>query len=102
MIDVLLLVITIIVVFHYWQLFVPLAIVAGAGVIYAQDIDDLLSSRAEAAPSAYVLYRDDSRTAFPAQVEVGRFGSRDGCEIAGRALSAYADRVEVHYCAEAR
>jgi hypothetical protein len=52
------------------------------------------------AAARFVLYRDDRRMADGRLEQVGVFPTREGCEIAGKALSASAARVERHYCKE--
>jgi hypothetical protein len=126
MIELLALVIAIILVAIFWDVFkvvlgwafVAAAVVAVLGVAFyqydgakaraemraAQAEEQARQAQPRAQPRAplFVLYRDDRRMADGRIEQVAVFPSREGCEIAGRALSASAARVERHFCEEAK
>jgi cation transport ATPase len=127
MLEVLLFVVVAILVAIFWRLFAGLAVfvaivVAGALMIseasrdkreraaarQLQQQEQVQQRPAQQQPrrvsvepiveARFVLVRDDRRMADGKLVEVGRFPTKAGCEIAGNALSASADRVEIHFC----
>ena len=119
MIELLAFVVAAVIVAAFWRLFAGIAVAAAIGAVVLVAVVQILDAGGRppqaqtereaklqqflspAPQASYELYRDDSRTAYPAQVWVGTYQSLGACQRTGEKLSYLADRVEVHYCLEA-